>query len=51
MTLRDGVDLSNTRRRLRHLYGEEHRFDLDAPDDHGLKVNIEIPYKEADKTL
>ena len=51
MTLRDGVGLSNTRRRLRHLYGEEHRFDLVAPNDHGLKVNLEIPYKEAEKAI
>ena len=51
LTLRDGVGLSNTRRRLRHLYGEEHRFELDAPSDHGLKVNLEIPYKEAEKAI
>ncbi len=51
LTLRDGVGLSNTRRRLRHLYGEEHRFELDAPNDHGLKVNLEIPYKEAEKAI
>src|SRR5688572_18275322 len=50
-TTRDGVGLSNTRRRLRHLYGEEHRFELDAPDDHGFKVNLEIPYKEAEKAI
>jgi two-component system, LytTR family, sensor kinase len=50
-SLRDGVGLSNTRRRLKHLYGEDHRFELAAPDDHGLRVNLEIPYKESEKTI
>jgi len=50
-SLRDGVGLSNTRRRLRHLYGESHRFELAVPDEHGLKVDLEIPFKESDKTI
>ena len=48
---RDGVGLSNTRRRLKHLYGEEHRFELSAPQADGLRVDLEIPYKESEKTI
>ena len=50
-SLRDGVGLSNTRRRLKHLYGEEHRFELSAPQTYGLRVDLEIPYKESEKTI
>ena len=50
-SVRDGVGLSNTRRRLRHLYGEEHRFELSAPKTDGLRVDLEIPYKESEKTI
>ncbi len=45
--LREGVGLSNTRRRLRHLYGEGHRFDL-IPGQTGLSVNLTIPFREAE---
>ncbi len=45
----EGVGLSNTRRRLRHLYGDRHRFDLEAVATRGLKVNLSIPFKEAEK--
>lgn len=45
----EGVGLSNTRRRLRHLYGDRHRFDLEALATRGLKVNLAIPFKEAEK--
>lgn len=43
--LPEGVGLSNTRRRLRHLYGEKHRFDLRKLDTGGLGVNLEIPFR------
>ena len=50
--LRAGVGLSNTRRRLRHLYGDGHRFELTAGRENGLKVNLTIPYREfQEKTL
>lgn len=45
--LTEGVGLSNTRRRLRHLYGEKHQFDLEKAEESGLKVYLTIPYKEA----
>ena len=50
-SLRNGVGLSNTRRRLKHLYGEEHRFELASPEEQGLRVNMEIPFKEAEKAI
>jgi Putative regulator of cell autolysis len=43
----EGVGLSNTKRRLRHLYGESHRFDLTASNG-GLKVDLTIPFKESE---
>jgi sensor histidine kinase YesM len=45
--LPEGVGLSNTRKRLQHLYGERHKFELEtAPVASGLKVNLTIPFKE-----
>ena len=45
--LPEGVGLSNTRRRLRHLYGDRHRFDLEKLVAGGLGVHLEIPFKRA----
>jgi sensor histidine kinase YesM len=45
--LPEGVGLSNTKRRLRHLYGERHKFQLEAADNSGLTVSLEIPFKES----
>ncbi|HKP68951.1 MAG TPA: histidine kinase [Pyrinomonadaceae bacterium] len=47
--LPEGVGLSNTRRRLHHLYGEKHRFELAAIDKGGLAVTLEIPFKLSEK--
>ena len=44
----EGVGLSNTRRRLKHLYGERQKFELKTADASGLKVNLTIPFKEMD---
>jgi two-component system, LytTR family, sensor kinase len=44
--LPEGVGLSNTRQRLKHLYGNGHKFDLQAAETSGLKVNLTIPFKE-----
>ena len=44
--LSEGVGLSNTRRRLGHLYGERHKFDLQASEARGLRVKLTIPFKE-----
>ena len=43
--LSEGVGLSNTRRRLRHLYGDRHRFELEKRDKGGLGVYLEIPFR------
>ena len=43
--LPEGVGLSNTRRRLRHLYGDKHKFDLKKIDKGGLGVSLEIPFR------
>ena len=43
--LPEGVGLTNTRRRLRHLYGDHHQFGLEKLDAGGLGVNLEIPFR------
>lgn len=42
----EGVGLSNTRRRLKHLYGEGHTFTLRPEGEHGVSVVLDIPYKQ-----
>jgi two-component system LytT family sensor kinase len=42
----EGVGLSNTRRRLKHLYGSGHKFELLPEGDHGVSVVLDIPYKQ-----
>lgn len=41
-----GVGLANTRSRLQHLYGSNHRFEFRQPPDGGLSVVIAIPMAE-----
>lgn len=42
-----GIGLANTRSRLRHLYGESHRFELRKTPNGGLTVNLMIPFRES----
>jgi len=42
-----GVGLSNTRERLKELYGNRHSFRLKDNEPHGLTINIRIPYETA----
>ena len=42
----EGVGLSNTRRRLKHLYGTGHKFELRPEETHGLNVRLDIPYRQ-----
>jgi signal transduction histidine kinase len=44
---REGVGLSNTRARLRELYGDAHRFELGGRPEGGLRVELTIPYRTA----
>jgi signal transduction histidine kinase len=44
--LSEGVGLSNTKKRLRHLYGDGHRFALASEDKSGLQVDLTIPFRE-----
>jgi sensor histidine kinase YesM len=44
----EGVGISNTRRRLRHLYGDAHSFKLKNGVGSGLAVDLVIPYKECE---
>lgn len=43
---REGVGLSNTRKRLRHLYGDKQKFELRSAGERGVIVNLEMPFKE-----
>jgi signal transduction histidine kinase len=49
-TVQVRVGLGNTRARLRHLYGSNHRFELDDAPGGGLRVSIVIPFREAAPT-
>jgi two-component sensor histidine kinase len=42
----EGVGLSNTRARLRQLYGASHRLELLTDRDRGLAVRVTIPFRE-----
>ena len=44
-TAREGVGLSNTRARLRQLYGTNHSFELSDAAGGGLQLTIEIPFQ------
>ena len=41
-----GVGLANTRARLRHLYGREHRFELKLDGDGGTLALVAFPYHQ-----
>jgi sensor histidine kinase YesM len=42
---REGIGLSNTRERLRKLYGENQRFELTKNALGGVTVNLSIPFR------
>lgn len=42
---REGIGLSNTRSRLRHLYGDDFRFELSEANGGGLEARIDIPFR------
>ena len=43
--LPEGVGLSNTRRRLKHLYGDRHKFSIIASGRQGVTVDLAIPFR------
>jgi len=47
---REGVGLSSTRARLRHLYGDEHLFELRNRPEGGARATLSIPYHPYDRT-
>ncbi len=44
---KEGIGLSNTRSRLRHLYGEQFRLELVDAAGGGLEARLDIPYHTA----
>ena len=46
--IEEGIGLSNTRARLRELYGEAHRFELHPGPNGGLVVHLTIPFKKGE---
>ena len=42
---REGIGLSNTRQRLRQLYGDKQTLELTPRDSGGLLVSIVIPFR------
>ena len=47
---REGVGISNTRARLRHLYGERFSLELMANPGGGARVSLAIPYHPLERT-
>lgn len=44
--LKNGIGLSNTRARLRYLYGECHDFKIELASSGGVIVSVKIPFRE-----
>lgn len=44
--IKEGVGLSNTRARLRELYGVAHRFELLPGQAGGVRIELSIPFRE-----
>ena len=45
----EGIGLSNTRARLRTLYGDAHRFELGNRPEGGLRVRLTIPLRNTEQ--
>jgi len=43
MTNREGIGLSNTRSRLRQLYGDNFKLELISPENEGLEARLSLP--------
>jgi sensor histidine kinase YesM len=42
-----GIGLANTRERLRHLYDDDHHFDMRLRDSTGTIVTLDIPLRKS----
>ena len=42
----NGIGLSNTAKRLKALYGANHQFSLEWPEDGGCEVTVELPFRK-----
>jgi len=47
--IKEGIGLSNTRARLRELYGPAHRFELVRGQQGGVRVEISIPFHQGNE--
>jgi two-component system LytT family sensor kinase len=45
---KEGIGLTNTRARLRQLYGDGHRIEIKDADGGGLAVKLSIPFRQAE---
>ena len=43
----NGIGLKNTSERLRSLYGDDHKFELQWPEAGGCEVTMELPFRRA----
>jgi sensor histidine kinase YesM len=43
----DGIGLANTSERLKHLYGDDHRFELRNGESGGVTASLAIPFRVA----
>jgi two-component system, LytTR family, sensor kinase len=43
----DGVGIANTRRRLRQLYGDDHRLEFTGAAGQGCAVTLDLPFRAA----
>ena len=50
MSLREGIGLSNTRSRLRHLYGDHYSLQLLKANGGGLEARIDLPFHTQSST-
>lgn len=44
---REGIGLKNTRQRLKQLYADQQRLELETPAEGGLRVKLTVPYRTA----
>jgi sensor histidine kinase YesM len=45
---KEGIGLANTRARLRRLYGDEHRIEINDADEGGLVVKLSFPFRQTE---